>query len=73
LFFLLFSFFHCDYSHNDFFYQLLGNTSRIIPYLGNWKGRSITKRSGVYGATIAEADTVTSLEMDDKGQLIQVS
>ncbi|XP_062152819.1 uncharacterized protein LOC133861120 [Alnus glutinosa] len=51
--------------------MLQGNTSRIIPYLGNWKGRSITKRSGVYGATIAEADTVTSLEMDDKGQLIQ--
>lgn len=57
----------------DFFYQLLGNTNRIVPYLGNWKGRSITKRSGVYGATIAEADTVSSLEMNDKGQLIQVS
>ncbi|KAE8021739.1 hypothetical protein FH972_007604 [Carpinus fangiana] len=51
--------------------MLQGNTNRIIPYLGNWKGRSITKRSGAYGATIAEADTVSSLEMNDKGQLIQ--
>lgn len=49
-----------------------GDTNRIVPYLGNWKGRSITKRSGVYGATIAEADTVASLEMDDEGHLIQV-
>ncbi|OWM64554.1 uncharacterized protein LOC116208303 isoform X2 [Punica granatum] len=45
--------------------------SRIIPFLGKWKGRSITKRSGVYGATIAEADSVASLEMDEKGHLIQ--
>ncbi|XAR51702.1 hypothetical protein NMG60_11006413 [Bertholletia excelsa] len=47
------------------------DTSRIIPHLGKWKGHSITKRSGVYGATIAEADTIAVLEMDDKGQLIQ--
>lgn len=32
----------------------------------------MTKRSGVYGATIAKADTVVLLEMDDKGRLIQV-
>lgn len=49
----------------------MGNTNRISPFLGKWKGHSITKRSGVYGATIAEADTVASLEMDDKGQVIQ--
>ncbi|KAI8030142.1 hypothetical protein LOK49_LG01G03729 [Camellia lanceoleosa] len=47
------------------------NTNRIIPYLGKWKGHSITKRSGVYGATIAEADTITVLEINDEGQLIQ--
>ncbi|KAJ4974468.1 hypothetical protein NE237_007642 [Protea cynaroides] len=47
------------------------STNRIIPFLGRWKGHSITKRSGVYGATIAEADTVALLEMDEKGQLIQ--
>ncbi|XP_062106582.1 uncharacterized protein LOC133817945 [Humulus lupulus] len=47
------------------------NTDRVSPFLGKWKGHSLTKRSGVYGATIAEADTVASLEMDDKGQLIQ--
>ncbi|KAH7554535.1 hypothetical protein JRO89_XS12G0232500 [Xanthoceras sorbifolium] len=47
------------------------STDRLLPFLGNWKGHSITKRSGVYGATIAEADTVTLLEVDDKGQLIQ--
>ena len=40
--------------------------------LGRWEGHSITKRSGVYGATIAVADTVALLELDDKGQLIQV-
>ncbi|XP_028096632.1 uncharacterized protein LOC114296534 isoform X2 [Camellia sinensis] len=47
------------------------NTNRIIPYLGKWKGHSITKRSGVYGATIAEAETITVLEINDEGQLIQ--
>ncbi|KAL0013963.1 hypothetical protein SO802_001032 [Lithocarpus litseifolius] len=50
---------------------LQGNSNRILPYLGKWKGHSITKRSGVYGATIAEADTVSLLEINDKGQLIQ--
>ncbi|KAF3444810.1 hypothetical protein FNV43_RR14503 [Rhamnella rubrinervis] len=49
----------------------MDNTNRIVPFLGKWKGHSITKRSGVYGATIAEADTVVILEMDDKGQLVQ--
>lgn len=44
---------------------------RIAPWLGRWKGHSMTKRSGVYGATIAKADTVVLLEMDDKGHLIQ--
>ncbi|XP_044480112.1 uncharacterized protein LOC123225201 isoform X2 [Mangifera indica] len=47
------------------------NIDKIVPFLGNWKGHSITKRSGVYGATIDEADTVALLEMDGKGQLIQ--
>lgn len=47
-------------------------TNRLSPLLGQWKGHSITKRSGVYGATIAEAKTVALLEIDDKGQLIQV-
>lgn len=46
--------------------------SRITPFLGKWKGRSVTKRSGVYGSTIAEADTVVLHEIDDNGQLIQV-
>lgn len=47
------------------------NTSRITPHLGTWKGHSVTKRSGVYGATESEAETVTSLKIDEKGQLIQ--
>jgi len=51
---------------------LQDSTNRILPLLGKWKGHSQTKRSGVYGATIAEADTISLLEMDDKGQLIQV-
>ncbi|XP_050229907.1 uncharacterized protein LOC126679011 [Mercurialis annua] len=49
----------------------MDNATRILPFLGRWKGHSITKRSGVYGATMAEADTIALLEMDDSGQLIQ--
>ncbi|KAF9623507.1 hypothetical protein IFM89_003123 [Coptis chinensis] len=47
------------------------STSVITPFLGRWEGHSITKRSGVYGATVAEADTVALLEIDDENQLIQ--
>ncbi|XP_024978512.1 uncharacterized protein LOC112515810 [Cynara cardunculus var. scolymus] len=47
------------------------NTSRITPHLGMWKGHSITKRSGVYGATDSEAETMTSIQIDEEGQLIQ--
>lgn len=47
------------------------STSRITPHLGTWKGHSVTKRSGVYGATEAEAETVTLLDFDENGQLIQ--
>lgn len=32
----------------------------------------MTKRSGVYGATLAKANTVSILEMTNKGQFIQV-
>ncbi|KAH7532686.1 uncharacterized protein LOC107415865 [Ziziphus jujuba] len=49
----------------------MDNTNRILPFLGKWKGHSITKRSGVYGSTMAEADIVAILEMNDHGQLIQ--
>ncbi|KAJ4826297.1 hypothetical protein Tsubulata_004048 [Turnera subulata] len=45
--------------------------TRISPFLGRWKGHSITKRSGIYGATLAEADTIAVLEMDDQGRVIQ--
>ncbi|XP_075515035.1 uncharacterized protein LOC142549780 [Primulina tabacum] len=44
---------------------------KISPHLGTWRGHSVTKRSGVYGFTIAEADTIATLEMNDDGQLIQ--
>ncbi|KAJ6738634.1 NMDA RECEPTOR SUBUNIT EPSILON-1 putative (DUF3598)-RELATED [Salix koriyanagi] len=58
-----------------FFHPSLESNSdslnRISPLLGKWKGHSQTKRSGVYGATVAEADTITLLELDDKGHLIQ--
>lgn len=47
------------------------DSDRITPHLGTWKGHSITKRSGVYGATIAEADTVAILEINKDGQLVQ--
>ncbi|XP_030485126.2 uncharacterized protein LOC115701459 isoform X2 [Cannabis sativa] len=57
--------------HPSISHTTADNTDRVSPFLGRWKGHSLTKRSGVYGATIAEADTVASLEMDDKGKLIQ--
>ncbi|EOY03557.1 Domain of Uncharacterized protein function isoform 3 [Theobroma cacao] len=44
---------------------------RILPFLGKWEGHSVTKRSGVYGSTITEADTVALLQMDDKNKLVQ--
>jgi len=44
---------------------------RINALLGRWEGHSVTKRSGVYGATLAEADTAVVLKMDSNGQLIQ--
>lgn len=56
-------------AHNVDIYK--DSTDRLSPFLGQWKGHSITKRSGVYGATIAEVETVALLEMDDNGQLIQ--
>ncbi|CAN6470068.1 unnamed protein product [Victoria cruziana] len=46
------------------------STDRITPFLGEWRGHSITKRTGLYGATISEADTQVLLEMKD-GQLTQ--
>lgn len=47
------------------------STSDVTPFLGRWKGHSVTKRSGVYGATITESDTVALLEINEKDQLIQ--
>lgn len=47
------------------------NVNRLLPFLGRWKGHSVTKRSGVYGATITEHDTVSSLEITENGQLTQ--
>ncbi|KAK9107423.1 hypothetical protein Syun_023434 [Stephania yunnanensis] len=47
------------------------DTSRITPFLGRWKGYSVTKRSGVYGATIAGAETTALLEIDDKDQVMK--
>ncbi|GAB4831687.1 hypothetical protein Ancab_005700 [Ancistrocladus abbreviatus] len=47
------------------------DVNRILPFLGQWRGYSITKRSGVYGATIAKHDTIASLEIDENGQLLQ--
>ncbi|XP_057739343.1 uncharacterized protein LOC130956324 [Arachis stenosperma] len=44
---------------------------KFVPFLGKWKGHSVTKRSGVYGSTIAEANTVVLHEIADNGQLIQ--
>ncbi|XP_031114776.1 uncharacterized protein LOC116018891 isoform X2 [Ipomoea triloba] len=45
--------------------------NRISPHLGKWNGYSITKRTGVYGATVEQADTIALFEMNKDGQLIQ--
>ena len=50
-----------------------GDENRLEPFLGQWKGRSLTKRSGMYGSTIAEANVTAQLEMDDEGRLTQVN
>lgn len=55
-----------------FFFLLQDDGERITPFLGTWKGRSITKRSGVYGSTLSEADTVAVLDINDQGQVVQV-
>ncbi|AQK62733.1 OsWRKY4 family protein [Zea mays] len=47
------------------------SSDRISTVLGRWEGHSVTKRSGVYGATLAEADTAVVLKMGSNGQLIQ--
>ncbi|EOA24078.1 hypothetical protein CARUB_v10017314mg [Capsella rubella] len=52
-------------------FLLQEDAERITPFLGTWKGRSVTKRSGVYGATLSEANTVAVLEMNDQGHVIQ--
>ncbi|PKA63835.1 hypothetical protein AXF42_Ash004844 [Apostasia shenzhenica] len=43
---------------------------KISLLLGQWNSLSITKRSGIYGATIEKAETVTKLEVTRGGQLI---
>lgn len=61
------------YYHTNICFPLLqDDAERIIPFLGTWKGRSVTKRSGVYGATLSESNTVAVLEINDKGQVVQV-
>ncbi|RCV40798.1 hypothetical protein SETIT_9G084500v2 [Setaria italica] len=47
------------------------SSDRINALLGRWEGHSVTKRSGVYGATLAEADTAVVLKMDSNGLLTQ--
>ncbi|KAH9622315.1 hypothetical protein KSS87_022596 [Heliosperma pusillum] len=51
--------------------ETMNGINRLQPFLGHWKGNSITKRSGVYGATIAEHHTTASLEIDENGLLMQ--
>ncbi|CAA6667384.1 unnamed protein product [Spirodela intermedia] len=48
-----------------------GDADRLAPLLGRWEGRSVTKRSGIYGSTIAEAEVVAQLETDGQGRIIQ--
>ncbi|XP_078442412.1 glutamate NMDA receptor subunit epsilon-1, putative (DUF3598) [Wolffia australiana] len=49
----------------------MDSKDRLAPFLGRWEGRSLTKRSGLYGSTMKEADVVSLLEVDEQGRLVQ--
>jgi hypothetical protein len=41
--------------------------------LGTWSGHSVTRRSGSYGSTLVEEDTLVNFTLQENGSLIQVS
>ncbi|KAI5073330.1 hypothetical protein GOP47_0011343 [Adiantum capillus-veneris] len=45
--------------------------ARLTALLGCWSGHSITRRTGVYGSTLAEDDIRVTYDLRDDGSLIQ--
>lgn len=46
--------------------------TRIDAVLGKWSGQLVTRRTGIYGATIAECNVQVLYERDDEGKMKQV-
>lgn len=47
-------------------------TDRVEALLGRWEGHAVTRRTGMYGATIAEGDVTVSYDKMEDGRVTQV-
>lgn len=46
--------------------------TRVDAVLGKWSGQLVTRRTGIYGATLAECNVQVHYERDDEGKMKQV-
>lgn len=46
--------------------------TRVDAVLGKWSGQLVTRRTGIYGATLAECNVQVHYEKDDEGKMKQV-
>lgn len=46
--------------------------TRVDTVLGKWSGQLVTRRTGIYGATLAECNVQVHYERDDEGKVKQV-
>ncbi|BBN01581.1 hypothetical protein MPTK1_2g08580 [Marchantia polymorpha subsp. ruderalis] len=46
-------------------------TDRVEALLGRWEGHAVTRRTGMYGATIAEGDVTVSYDKMEDGRVTQ--
>ena len=58
--------------HTEIERDFLQDECRLDALLGTWSGHSVTRRSGVYGSTLVEEDTLVTFSLEDNGNLIQV-
>ena len=58
--------------HTEIERDFLQDECRLDALLGTWSGHSVTRRSGVYGSTLVEEDTLVTFTLEDNGNLIQV-
>jgi hypothetical protein len=47
-------------------------SKRIHALLGTWSGRLVTRRTGIYGATIVESNVQVVFEKEESGKFLQV-